>query len=198
MRTALALASMFVVAISSAGAVTVRPVNLFEMVEAAENVFLGQCVAVESDLDEVTGLPILQYTFEVLRGLKGVSKGETVTFRQIDSRHGLGLSLPQFRLGEKSLLFLHAASRLGLTSPVGLEQGAFQVVNTTEHGLGVINAVMNRNLLINTGKGRLENSILTAQETRTMREQRPIPLEAFQEIVRKIDLSHRGSGPGLK
>ena len=111
------------------GATTVQTVNLFEMVKLADRVFWGKCLKMKTAQDGATGLLVTAYTFEVREGIKGVSAGETVVFRQISQgQKGFGIpGLPQYHEGQEALLFLHADSRIGLTSPVGLSQGVFRV-----------------------------------------------------------------------
>lgn len=63
-------------------------------------------------------------TFRVQTAIRGVRPGQIIQIREWD---GLWNSGERYRLGERVLLFLYPASRLGLTSPVGGRLGRFQV-----------------------------------------------------------------------
>jgi len=72
-----------------------------------------------------SGLPMVEITLGVEETLKGPSEEQLVI-------HQLGGQwsrvLPTCGPGDEVVLFLHAPSRLGLTSPVGMEQGLLRVV----------------------------------------------------------------------
>ena len=54
--------------------------------------------------------------------------------------------VPTFHVGEEVVLFLYGESELGLSSPVGLGQGKFEVVETKEGGKLALNSSNNRTL----------------------------------------------------
>ena len=114
-------------------ATTVREVDLPEMVNAADRIFVGRCVAVESRRDE-RGAPTTYVTFRVAEGIKG-QFGRTIAIKQIGggSQSLLHIAdMPSYSVGEEVLLFLHPNSRLGFTSPVGLHQGKWSVVESKD------------------------------------------------------------------
>ena len=114
------------------GATTVRQVSLPQMIRAADRIFVGKVVAVESRRDE-HGLPATYVTFAVTETIKG-PPGKQVTIKQIGGRPGTLPAipgLPTYTVGEVVLLFLHRDSQYGFTSPVGLHQGKWKVVETT-------------------------------------------------------------------
>ncbi len=177
------------------GATTVQTVNLFEMVRLADRVFWGKCLKMKTKLDGATGFLVTAYTFEVREGIKGVNAGETVVFRQISQGpKGFGIpGLPQYHKGQEALLFLHADSRIGLTSPVGLSQGVFQVEKVQDY-LAVSNSLGNRNLAHNVSAELAVGSGLTDHEQGALENANPIPLSRFVSLVEKIQNYWSGSG----
>jgi hypothetical protein len=102
------------------------------MVKAADRIFVGKCLAVGTRRDE-RGVPATYATFEVTEAIKG-PLGKQVTIKQIGARSGTlpGIpGLPTYEVGEVVLLFLHRDSQYGFTSPVGLHQGKWKVLETS-------------------------------------------------------------------
>jgi len=107
----------------------VRDLSLTEMATKAGSIFSGQVSSAVAAT--VHGLPVTRVTFEVDDDIKG-TPGESITLTLLggDRQHGLPYrvpGLPQFRAGEEWLLLAYPPSEAGLTSPVGLFQGAFRV-----------------------------------------------------------------------
>ena len=177
------------------GATTVQTVKLFEMVKLADRVFWGTCLQMKTEQDEASGLWVTAYTFEVREGIKGVSAGETIVFRQISpGQKGFGIpGLPQYHEGQQALLFLHANSRIGLTSPVGLSQGVFQIQKIQDY-LAVSNSLSNRNLAHNVSAELALGSGLTDQEQGALEKANPIPITRFLSLVEKIQSYWSGRG----
>jgi hypothetical protein len=119
-----------------ADATKVKSVNLEKMIEEADRIFIGTCVAAEEGSLPGSDIPITLYTFSVSERIKGAI-GETLTIRQVGVRkpriqgdEALVFripGMPVYQVGQEVVLFLAADSQLGLTSPVGLMQGAFTV-----------------------------------------------------------------------
>ncbi|MFH1964697.1 MAG: hypothetical protein ABIJ42_04070 [Acidobacteriota bacterium] len=136
----------------SAAAISVRPVNLIEMVLSSDRVFLGKVVGIAEIYDSRLSTNVTVYTFSVLEGIRGPKTGDTVQVRQIGSHssHSRKYSpvpgLPVYRKGQEVLLFLHGDSRFRLTSPVGLSQGVFRAVDMPDGRKGYINGTGNRDL----------------------------------------------------
>ena len=169
---------------------TVRTLDLFEMVRLADRVFSGKCLSAQSQWDETVGFSIVEYTFEVLEAIKGVQPGGRVVFRQIQSvRKGVVVipGIPHYQKGQEILLFLHRDSRSGLTSPVGLGQGIFQVKRIPGDKMGVISPSGNRNLVSSLNLKQAQQSGLSVEELQQIQNRRLIPLEIFASVVKKID-----------
>jgi len=123
LRRAVVLAWALVLAAPPALATQVRPLNLEEMTDRAARIFYGRCIFAEAVHDPVLGADVTVLTFAVIRAVKGDSGGR-VTVRMLRTDDS---GLPRFRPGEEVVIFLYGESRLGLSSPVGLDQGKFSV-----------------------------------------------------------------------
>jgi len=181
------LGALVLVLFSTTGlAISVRNVNLVEMVQKADKVFYGKCLSRETQ-DENTNIPIVEYKFQVKQAIKGVTDGETIVFRQVAGsevgKPGIP-GVPQYRVGQELVLFLKKESPRGLTSPVGLGQGIFVVKKNGRGGAEVMNLVGNRNLLL--GLSEDQPAGLTVQEAQSFRSGRPIPLSSFASVVTRV------------
>ena len=101
------------------------PVNLEEIVKTAHKIFAGRCIEIERiEDDPKSKLDVIKYTFKVTEPVKGLgNKQEKIIFKQWEPTvRGTG-----YEVGKKYVLFLYEESERGLTSPVGLSQGLFDV-----------------------------------------------------------------------
>lgn len=180
---------------------SVRQLNLSEMVGYADRVFYGKCVAAESKLDPDSGVTVREYRFHVIENLKGVRTGEEVLVRQLMTMGSQGPSIPgipSYRKGQELLLFLHADSRLGLTSPVGMQQGTFRPLKMESGEIGFVNPLKNRNLTYALESGSPAVQALSSDELYTLESGQPVPLSKFREMVRKLDQLHEREGGVVK
>jgi hypothetical protein len=191
---------VLVTLLATAGVATgtsVRLLNLSEMVRLADRVFLGRCLSVQGRPGTSISAPVVEYVFEVNQGIKGVQTGEQVVFRQMRSEQD-GIKgmpgIPSYGKGEEVLLFLHADSRLGLTSPVGLSQGVFHLEATGDGRMGLLNGVRNRNLTYQMGLVSAQGLGISRVELNSLQEVRPVPLDLFESLVKRIDLYHNSKG----
>ena len=129
----------------------VRRVNLEQMTERADKIFAGRCVGTTVTLDPELGREVTIVTFRVTRAVKG-DVGETVTVRMLgrqDAAATRGEAVAghsRFEAGEEVVLFLYGDSSLGLTSPVGLGQGKFTVVEDKQGRKIAFNSTGNKTL----------------------------------------------------
>ena len=110
----------------------VQPMSLERVAQEAGRIVHGTVVEVRSDRDE-SGLPATWVTLAVARTLKGPHNAR-LTIKQVGVAEPLPdgtitrvAGLPRYRVGDEVVIFLHAESRRGFTSPVGLWQGAYRV-----------------------------------------------------------------------
>jgi hypothetical protein len=169
-------------------ATSVRPVNLPEMVELADRVFRGKCLsAVKEESTLGAGLTVRQYRFLVIEGLKGVSDGDEVVFRQI---RGVGYAsiagVPEYHKGEEVLLFLAPNSRLGLTSPIGMIQGKFSRQGGEQGETSFVNGVNNQNLAYQMDRPEVRSDGLSPGQIGTLRDGGPIPMSVFRQMIETI------------
>jgi hypothetical protein len=127
---ALVLAAPLVMMAPPAHATRMVHRNADELVRLADRIFVGRCVSSERVAVE-SGLDFQQYEFAVEDGIVGPNTGALVRFRQLaPPEGGIAVGMPSYQVGERYLLFLVADGPLGLTSPVGLGQGAFRLFET--------------------------------------------------------------------
>ncbi len=149
LRRCLTFAPAILLAATAATASQVRPVNLEQMTQRAARIFAGRCVRVEAVDGGALGHAVTVATFEVERAVKG-EIGPTVSVRMLGGDAAFGRDtpgLPSFRPGDQVVLFLYGESELGLSAPVGLGQGRFQVVTDKSGRRLALNDFGNRQLL---------------------------------------------------
>lgn len=141
---------------NSAFATTVLPVSLEDMSKAAEHIFQGKVVSNEVKMDPVSNRVVTFTTFSIILDVKG-DTGMTHTIKQVGGQlpgssivnitHGV----PKFTIGEQYIVFLPRTSSLGFSSPIGLAQGAF--------------SVLENNGISTASNGRTINSLLAPKAT---------------------------------
>jgi hypothetical protein len=141
-KWAMVLLTCLVFASLSTRASQVRPMNLEKMTQRATTIFAGVCTGVETQHDATLGRPVARVSFRVDQVVKGAAAA-TLTIRLLGNAAGV----PRFREGEETVLFLYGESALGLTSPVGLGQGKFRVVEDKSGRKIAINEFGNDGLL---------------------------------------------------
>jgi hypothetical protein len=104
-------------------ALTVRALSMDELVARADRIVHARCLTVTPVA--ASGVPTVEITLGVQESLKGQAAEELV-IHQLGG--GWSRMLPTCAPGDEVVLFLHAPSRLGLTSPVGMDQGYLRVV----------------------------------------------------------------------
>ncbi|MBI4196190.1 MAG: hypothetical protein HY539_00045 [Deltaproteobacteria bacterium] len=134
--------------------------NLEQLTVLADRVFVGRCLSVEKGKDK-NGHPVQYVSFKVSENLKG-ENGETVTFKQVrmetlplnayESATTAFSGLPQYQVGEEVVIFLSGESELGLTAPVGLAQGKFDIKEDQQGKRIVVNGLQNQGLLLGLRK----------------------------------------------
>ena len=119
---------------SNSFAASVLPLGLERLHGDAKTIFLGECLSNTVEMDQQSGRVVTYTTFEVIETYKG-KPGRSQTVKQIGGNlpsANLDVRIPgvpQFEVGQRYVVFLPPASKLGFASPVGLAQGMFTVKN---------------------------------------------------------------------
>jgi hypothetical protein len=99
--------------------------GLTQLTQAAGTIFSGTVTAVvHHPATGSQGIATVAITFHVEQAIRGVIPGQNLTILQW---MGLWSGGQRYRVGERLLLFLYPASKLGLTSCVGGSFGRFSV-----------------------------------------------------------------------
>lgn len=185
----------------SARATSIRLMNLQELADHSDRIFLGVCTAVETGPDE-NGSPCTRSTFAVSDVVHGAVAGG-ITIKQFGSRETFtddqgrrfgfrAEGMPEYEVGGEYLLFLNNDSPLGFCGPVGLMQGAFEV-RRGEDGKGapeVVNGIDNRNLFMDTtiplDRRLAERQARGGAPLEDERVSGPIPYEDLAGLVRGL------------
>ncbi len=135
--------------VTPAVATTLLTLDLGALTSGADRVFVGHVLSVRSGPD-ASGFPATWTTFAVDQAVKGALPA-TLTIKQLGARpsaEGGAIfrvpGMPEYREGEKVLLFLNPDSAGGFSSPVGLGQGCFRIAGdgadaVAENDLGNVN-----------------------------------------------------------
>jgi hypothetical protein len=120
-----------------AGAASVRPLPLDELIDSSAVIIEGTCIDNRVELDAGTGFVVTHTTFEVRDTLKGRAAARHV-IKQIggtlpDGSASYNVSgVPTFSVGNDYVVFLAGVSQLGFSSPLGLAQGRFNVLRSPD------------------------------------------------------------------
>jgi len=175
----------------AAHATTVTPMNLADLAGRAGRIFRGTVVAVEAGTVPGGGgaVPTVSYRIRVTEALKGVDATEStrgvVEIRMVGWRNGEGAAgrvhraswlrdLPALEAGQEYLLFTTTPSAAGLSTTVGLGQGAFRIHSEGTQAKAV-NAFHNAGLFDRMTTG-----------TRAMRPAGPVPYSELAARVRGL------------
>ena len=122
------------------------PRNLTQLTDSAATIVRGRIIAARvvphPSYPHLSTVVVIMRAEEVLRG----APESTFTFRQFvfdirDRRTAAG-----YRKGDEYLLLMNPPNRLGLTSPVGQEQGRFRIIRSSDGRVSAVNGHGNRGL----------------------------------------------------
>ena len=123
-----------VFSLSSASATSLLPITLEQLSTRATLIFYGEVLSNQVKQDEQSGYIATFTEFKVINLIKG-DAGNTHTIKQIGGElksrnvalriHGV----PRYQVGNNYVVFLPTKSKLGFSSPLGLHQGSFSVLN---------------------------------------------------------------------
>jgi hypothetical protein len=102
-----------------------QPSELRNLTRRSGAIFAGRVLAVQLLQPRFGGeVPTVRVTFRVERGIRGPRTGTQFVLRQWAALWNSG---QRYSVGERVLLFLYPASKVGLTSAVGGERGRFRI-----------------------------------------------------------------------
>lgn len=187
--------AVFVCSASAATALTVLQLNLHQLTDLADRVFVGTCVSVRPEVDP-SGRPVQYVTYQVREMLKG-PPSERVTFKQLGVTEeqiegpntvvGVFRELPRYQVGEESIVFLSEAGVLGLTAPIGLGQGKF-TVKSAGGGKTVVNGMDNHGLFLGLDRSpQVKAMSLPASEKNLMKQNGgEVGYDEFVSLVKRL------------
>ena len=177
--------------------------NLAGLIVDSERIFVGECISVqEREIEFSTGsIWYTEYRFEVIDRIKGNFEG-IVTIRQYGlvkprqiGENRLLVSripaMPVYNENQKYLLFLRADSRFGLTSPIGLYQGAFLITHDQYGKEVAVNGIMNRGLFEERSSKSMNALDLTQSERQlAAKREGPFIAKDLISVVKKLVKSY--------
>jgi hypothetical protein len=172
--------AMLLLAGGEAQAGRTRELGLADMASRAGRIFHGKCIERVVVEPPDGARPYTTYTFEVGRAFKGGDE-RVVKFSVSGTPDRRGLAgLPVFEIGERSLLLLYPTGPKGLTSPMGLDQGYFRLLEATDGSRLAVNGRANQRLLRDVPQGLLHDRGLDANRDA------PLRLEALEDLLRAL------------
>lgn len=114
-----------------------KPMNIEDLVKKSGVIIHGVVEKIESRKDEQAGLLVTYITINVYENFHGAATGQ-YTFKQYGGKvDGIVYSpagSPNYNENEEVVLMLYPQSKIGMQSPVGMEQGKFSVVTDKPSG----------------------------------------------------------------
>jgi hypothetical protein len=170
-----------------AGAASVRPLALGELIDTATVAFEGTCIGNRTERDPATNMVVTYTTFAVKEVLKG-EVGNTHIIKQVGGKLDDGQPIfnipgaPTFAVGADYVVFLAGVSSLGFSSPIGLAQGRFVVLPNATAGARVTNGRDFRALTADLPAATLPAAAAAARVAPQPVEQ--LGLDDFKQMVR--------------
>ena len=172
------------VALAQRSALTV-PRNIVQLSQQAGTIVRGNVTSVRVEPHpQLTNLTTVVVSLRVTEKLKGKT-GPVLTFRQFvwdirDKYEAAG-----YRKGQDLLLLLNPSSSYGLTSPVGMEQGRFQVSPDKQGRIMAVNGHANVGLFSNLLQAQ-QSALQISPATRALitgHRNGPVPLLQLEEVM---------------
>ncbi|MBI1910297.1 MAG: hypothetical protein HYS22_09030 [Deltaproteobacteria bacterium] len=192
-KLSFAVVAAFIGVVSSALALTVLSQNLEQLSKDADQIIAGQVIEAKEGFDP-EGRPIVTVTLQVEEAYKG-EVGRRFSFKQLRApkpEEGMGESLlsgslPEYKKGEELVLFLSRPGSLGLTAPIGIMQGKFNVV-TDDSGKKQVANLFNNKGLFSGMKNSHSLKSFSGSEKNIVKSSSPGPVnyDTFISLVKKL------------
>jgi hypothetical protein len=167
----------------------VRPQNLAQMTDEAATVVQGRVLSVRMEPHpQLTNLQTVVVTLQVDQVFKGQS-AQTYTFRQYSWDYRGAARRTGYAPGQNLLLLMTKPSQYGLSSPVGLEQGRFQITADSQGQLVAANGHGNAGLFANMTADVQKRGIALSRSMSSLVAQQqsgPISLNDLTTLIRQL------------
>jgi hypothetical protein len=145
--------------------------ELRAMTRRSGAIFAGRVIAIQFLRPRFNGeVPTVRITFRVERGIRGPRTGSQFVLREWAALWNGG---QRYSMGERVLLFLYPASRVGLTSSVGGEHGRFRL-----DGKG--------QLIVDTERAKLFDDLQKRMQERPGAPRTRIPINEVSRRIRGL------------
>jgi hypothetical protein len=171
----------------------VRPVNLAYLTQRADIIVQGRVVEARYEgMPNYPHIPTVLVTLEVERMLRG-PETTRFTFRQFLPFSRMRAGKNAYQVGQRLLLFLPVPSRVGLSSPIGEEQGRFHILQDARGRDVVENEFGNRGLFRNVAtEAEMAGVGLSQEEAQVTATPRgPVALHELVSLVEHLRLLPR-------
>ena len=185
---ALSLFLLSTAAMAQRGALTL-PANIAHLSQQAALIVHGRVVSTQIEPHpQLQNLTTVVVTMRVVETFKGTA-ASTLTFRQFvwDIRDKYDVA--GYRKGQELLLLLNADSAYGLTSPVGMEQGRFEISRDAKGVVVATNGQANRGLFANMAQQLNQPGARLSEPTSalvTRHRSGPVPLVQLEEVIKQF------------
>ena len=168
------------------GALTV-PQNIAQLTQRASTIVRGQVISARVEPHpQLANLTTVVVSIRVTQSFKG-TPGALLTFRQFiwdirDEYDSAG-----YRKGQDLLLLLNPVSAYGLTSPVGMDQGRFEISRDVHGTLNALNGVGNLLLFSRLATPQISPRISAGSSNLVVRHRGgPVPLLQLEELIQNF------------
>jgi hypothetical protein len=171
----------------------VRPVNLAYLTQRADVIVQGRVVEARYEgMPNYPHIPTVVVTLQVESMLRGPETAR-YTFRQFLLPSQSKRGKVSYVIGQRLLLFLPSPSRVGLSSPIGHEQGRFHILKDARGQEVVENEIGNRGLFNDVATEAESSGVgLTQDEARVVATPRgPVALHSMLSLVEHLRLLPR-------
>jgi|WetSurMetagenome_2_1015567.scaffolds.fasta_scaffold132204_2 hypothetical protein len=164
------------------------PVDLSYLSQRADVIIQGKIVSVgHGTLPGYPNIRTTSVTLQVENMLRGPSTG-SYTFRESYLGRRPGAGKQNYLSGQRVLLFLPSPSQIGLSSPIGFEQGRFHIARDAGGAEMIVNEVGNLGLFKDVEqKASKQGKKLTPNQRRTASiKGGPVRLDDFVSLTRSL------------
>ena len=178
----LAVAAVFALLSTQAGATLSRAISFDEKVGNAAAIIVGRCTSQQSNWDAAHKWILTSSTFVIEKTLKGLPAQEVTIVTPggvVDGVHQHTIGVPKFTVGDEHVLFVRN-TKAGPTV-LYFDQGAYEVIRV--RGERIVKPAVSSAVLIDQQRGMA----VTPEGARTLREFE----DSVRETIRRGELKQR-------